>query len=1043
MNPFDTKGFPARWFCGPVWAEEPWIGWLHILSDVATCAAYYAVPIVVLYFVSNRRDLKLPPIFFVFLAAIFLSCGTVHLTEATIFWWPVYRLSGYLKLVTAVASCLGVVVLARILPNALELKSGTEYDRVVAAHQLTRASLEHERFLFRTLLEHLPEAIYFKDVDGKFQRVSHSLATMFGAASPDDVIGKTDTDFFPVEYAAEAKADEEELMRTGEPLIGKEEHPTWLKGGQLWVSTTKVPLLDESDRVVGTFGISHDITPQKQAEERFRSVVEATPNPLVVVNRNAVIQTVNAATEKLFGYEREELVGQTIEVLIPERFRTSHPQHRREYMQAPAPLVFGQGQGLPALRRDGTEFFVEIGLSPISLGGETLVLCSVYDLTVRQQAEQALIEAKEAAELANRAKSDFLANMSHEIRTPMNAIIGMTELVLDTELTPTQQDYLSIVLESSESLLSVINEILDFSKIEAGKLELVNVDFGLREEVGDTLRSLALRAHAKELELAWSVHSDVPEYVYGDPTRLRQILVNLVGNAIKFTESGEVVVDISLEESNASGTVLHFCVRDTGIGIPQGKLQSIFQAFEQADTATTRQYGGTGLGLTITSRVIAAMRGKIWVESETDRGSSFHFTLKFAPGTAPLDSPELPDIDLHSVDVVVVDDNETNRRILKEMLESWGMRVRTAEGAEQALSAVDDILKTEQQLPLLLSDVNMPVMDGFTLAESLRSDENLRETLIILLTSGGRPGDVARCEELAVNAHILKPVKQSELLDAIVATVTDSLEPGAVGASVALDSSLLRPLRILLAEDGKANQILARALLEKWGHTVTIADDGLKTLKRWEKEPFDLILMDVQMPNMDGLEATRRIRQQEHDSQTHIPIVAMTARAMKGDREMCLASGMDAYISKPIRKRDLHDALVNIFGVESPGSPESAGEQPSSEAVVVDWDAALANTAGDQDILQMLIEESLKELPELLQLLEHAVDSGNADEARRLAHTLKASARTFAIPQLLETADAVERQAATGSCAGLGESVAGLRSIVLGVLDILRGRLDG
>ena len=483
-----------------------------------------------------------------------------------------------------------------------------------------------------------------------------------------------------------------------------------------------------------------------------------------------------------------------------------------------------------------------------------------------------------------------------------------------------------MVHESAESLLSIINDILDFSKIEAGKLELESIDFDLREESARHVKSLALRAHEKELELTLARRLQTsPTWLIGDPVRLRQIIVNLVGNAIKFTGAGEVMVDVqrqSLPRKQGSDQQigLHFAVSDTGIGIAKHNLEQIFSAFAQADTSTTREFGGTGLGLAITSRIAEAMGGQIWVDSAAGNGSTFHFTANFDPGTPATREEELPD--LNGLPVLVVDDNETNRRILKQMLESWGMVVNTVDGAAAALQSLQQTAAAHQTLPLVISDVNMPEMDGFMLAERLRSMTDLRETVVIMLTSGGRFGDVQRCEALGVRAHLMKPAKQSELLEAIMVAVDPHTHRHHASEKISaeIDPFSLSPQKILLAEDGKANQMMAVGLLTKWGHHVTVANNGQEAVERWKQGSFDVILMDVQMPVLDGFDATARIRELERLTGQHIPIVAMTARAMKGDRERCLEAGMDDYVSKPVRKVELHRADGGIGRqISSPG----------------------------------------------------------------------------------------------------------------------------
>jgi PAS domain S-box-containing protein len=1138
----------------------------------------------------------------------------------------------------------------------------------ITERKQVEAVLKEERHLHHTLMDNLPDLIYFKDRKSRFTRINLALTKKYGLSHPDQAIGKTDFDFYPAEQASGFCRDEEEIIRTGKPIVDKEEKGCWPDGHVTWVSTTKMPLRDAKGDIIGTFGVSRDITARKTAEEarqeseqrysmlfernmagvfrttvdgriidcnqamanimgyespqeapdhnaldvyysagdraqfleklktegrvtnyemklrrkdgspawlignisliphgaqglpvvegtlidittrklaeaenaRLALVVNSSDDAIFSTTREGIIATWNAGAESAYGYTAEEIKGKHLSTLIPEDRRGAVAGNQERLYRGEAILHYESEH----MRKDGSGFQVMLTLSPIkdAAGFVTGVSAISRDITAHKRAEQALREseeelaaaqriahvgswhwniqtdaahwsdesfrifglpagqmddhshvflnlvhpedrmrveraltealdgnaeydiiyrlrlangtekvihaqgevlrdkagkplsmrginhditeqkraemelqrAKEAAETANRAKSEFVANMSHEIRTPMNGIMGMTELALDTPLNSDQREYLTMVKDSADSLLALINDILDFSKIEAGKMSLDPIEFNLNDVLANTLRSLSVRASQKGLDIAWGENSGVPERVIGDAGRLRQVIVNLVGNAIKFTEQGEVAVGVEVDSQEGESLVLHFTVRDTGIGIAPEAQERIFEAFTQADSSMNRKYGGTGLGLTISSRLVQMMGGKIWLESNLGEGTTFHFTARLSQANGAAQESLPTDVfKLRDLPVLVVDDNFTNRRILDGMLKRWSMRPETVSSGQEGLAALERAASAGSPFPLILLDVQMPEMDGFTFAGRIRQNPKLAGSTIVMLTSAGQRGDAARCRELGIAAYLTKPIRQSELLEAILATLGKSSE---VGPATVVTRHTLRENRrsfhILLAEDNTVNQCLAVRLLEKLGHVVTVAADGSEALDLVKKDRFDLVLMDIQMPKMNGFQTTAEIRKEEESSGEHLPIIAMTAHAMEGDRARCLDAGMDGYVAKPIRFEDLTDAIESLGqSPEVSGMPTTAAPgQPEP----IDAAVALARVEGDVGLLQEMVALFLEELPDQLSNIHEAVMMIDANALERAAHKLKGSVGNFAAQPAIEATLRLEQMGRAG-----------------------------
>ncbi|TWU55421.1 hybrid sensor histidine kinase/response regulator [Rubripirellula reticaptiva] len=821
----------------------------------------------------------------------------------------------------------------------------------VSDRVLAEQALQLEKDLLGTLLRHIPDSIYFKDQDSRFVRISEAMASKFGLANADVAVGLTDADIFTGLHAEQARVDELRIMETREPLVDRIERETWPDHEDTWCLSTKMPMIDIDNNVIGTFGISRDITELKASQD-------------------------------------------------------------------------------------------------------------------------ALKKALELADQANRAKSDFLANMSHEIRTPMNAIIGISELLSQTALNPEQADYNQLVRDSADSLLRLLNDILDFSKIEARKLELEAIPFSIRDLVEKTGRTLSLRAAEKGLELACRVASDLPDQLLGDPGRIRQILINLIGNAIKFTDEGEVLIEVckgncedAITDLPDDSTPVCFRVQDTGIGIPQDKLSSVLDAFTQADTSTTRRFGGTGLGLAITKQLVELMHGQLQLESTVGKGTTFYFTAHLPKAPSATVNPVSRLKELTNLPVLVVDDNETNRRILKEIMTAWKLSPTLADSGASAIAEVNSARDRGKPFSMVILDCMMPGMDGFEVAHRIRQNHDAETTKLIILSSADRQEDVQRCGELGIARYLIKPVVQSELLDTVLQVMgiqkTDQKRPeeGQV---------VCPPLKVLVAEDGLANQHVAVGMLKAGGHLAVVANDGREAVSRWQAEPFDVILMDMHMPVMDGIEATLQIRAVEEQTGNHIPIIAVTAAAMKEDADACLKSGMDAHLAKPIHPRRLQEMLAK-FAPEHPirssgaadesadddTTPSSSLSSSSGSRSTARWDAISESVDGSIDLrasatrvpgglqgVRRLAEVFIPECESILQTLADEIPDGDVTIIRRAAHTLKGSSNLFFASRVSELAGQLEDLANTTTIATIPATFEMLKQESEVMLRALRNFLD-
>ncbi len=785
---------------------------------------------------------------------------------------------------------------------------------------------------------------------------------------------------------------------------------------------------DSEGKPVRMLGSMMDITERKRVEaELFKlaSIVEYTDDAIIGKALDGTILSWNTGAEKLFGYSAEEVVGKHLPALFPPDRLDEEPQIIERIMRGESIDHYETVR----ISKEGAHIPISLVVSPIKDADGAIVGISkiARDITERKQIEEELRQARDSALESARLKSEFLANMSHEIRTPMNGVIGMTGLLLDSELNAEQRDFTETIRSSADSLLTIINDILDFSKIEAGKLHFEMLDFDMRTIVESTVELLAERAQAKEIELASLVDSNVPTQVRGDAGRLRQVLVNLVSNAVKFTETGEVTVRATKESETDTHVMIRYAVNDTGIGISPEAARRLFQAFTQADGSTTRKYGGTGLGLAISRQIVELMGGKIGVESEPGKGSTFWFTVRLEKQPDNMETTELLQrADLHNLRVLVVDDNATNRRILIHQTLSWGMIPSEAESGAAALELLRAAKENGEPYDVALLDFNMPEMDGFELARAIKSDAQLVAIRLVLMPSFGLRGDAQKAREAGIAAYLMKPVRQSQLFDCLATVMaetkasvpSDSRASKLVTRHTLEEFRLASRTRILIAEDNSVNQKVAALQIEKLGCRADLAANGQEAVEALARTPYDIVLMDCQMPLMDGYEATAKIRERE-GSDKHTIIIAMTAHALDGDKEKCLAAGMDDYLSKPVKAEELRDMLARWQPDSSHSihvSNNSLTEQKSvPELAPVDMERLLEAAGGDDEPLQDLIEIYLRQTSEDIEKLKAAIAAGDAGAVNRLAHSCAGAISTCGMTAIVAPLQELERMAEDGS----------------------------
>jgi len=919
----------------------------------------------------------------------------------------------------------------------------------ITERKRTEEKLHESEELFRNYLENAPDGIYMSDLEGNFLYGNRKCEEIVGYRR-EELIGKN---FLELNLLSENSLNRAiQLLQAN--MEGKSTGPDEIelisKEGRLIPIEINTSMFNRMGKKI-VLAFVRDITERKRAveklresEERIHAITDSAHDAILMMDNDGNVSYWNNSAERILGYTSAEAIGRNLhELIAPERFVPAHLSAFPEFLQTGRGSAVGKKLELAARRKDGQEIEVALSLSSVKIKGAWHGIGIMQDISDRKQAEAELLEinrqleeATAEAKMANVAKSEFLANMSHEIRTPMNGVIGMTGLLLDTDLSDEQRKYAEIVRNSGESLMVILNDILDFSKIEAGKLEMEALDFDLRVLLDDFAATMAMRAHDKGLEFICAAAPDVPAYLCGDPGRLRQILTNLTGNALKFTHKGEIAVRASLVSETDTEVVMRFSVKDTGIGIPANKQELMFQKFTQADASTTRQYGGTGLGLAISKQLAEQMGGKIGVISKEGYGSELWFTARLGKQAGGAKKEIHPPADIRGAHILVVDDNATNREVLINQFAAWGVRSEDTPDGATALQALYRARDTGDPFRAAILDMQMPIMDGAELAQAIKADETLKDIRLVLMTSLGQRGDARKMEQIGFDAYLVKPARQSELFDCLSTVLADTVVPQPerpINTRHMIHEIRRGAERILLAEDNITNQQVALGILKKLGLRADAVANGVEAVNALKTLPYDLVLMDVQMPVMDGLQATRQIRNPQSAVRNHrIPIIAMTAHAMQGDREKCLEAGMNDYITKPVDPQALAEALEKWLPKEGKDkySKKEEDEYPItntqystnesldvgySKLPVFDRAGMLDRMMGDEDLARMVTETFLDDAPKQIEALRGFLAAGDVSGTERQAHTIKGAAANIGGEALRELAFKMEKTARAGN----------------------------